>query len=64
MARLKSDFGQLTLGVTLAVFGLIVVLAMAGCSTILSGSSLMLLLPEGGAEWIRFPEPVDLPTAW
>ena len=60
MARLKSDFGQLTLGVTLAVFGLIVVLAMAGCSTILSGSSLMLLLPEGGAEWIRFPEPVDL----
>ena len=36
------------------------VLAVAGCSGILSDTSLVLLSPEGGAEWIRFREPVDL----
>ena len=60
MAHLKGAFDQLAMGVMLTTFAVILLLAMAGCSRILSHTSSRLLLPEEDAEWIRFPEPVDL----
>lgn len=60
MARLKGAFDQLPLGVMSTILAVILVFALAGFSGILSDTSLVLLLPEGGAEWIRFREPVDL----
>jgi len=60
MARSKSAFDQLSRGVKLTALGVTLVLAVAGCSRTLSDPALVLLLPEEGAEWLRFAEPVDL----